>query len=168
MKVSLPCGWLTRAGYQNHHPFDLALHRFLWDSSRCCRSSGYGWLDGGCLILCDAFVKWGNGALYPGGIVRKAKTGDSFLDHAFAFIESSDSQSRILIDGDGLQSSEVMRRKFSGMTYSKVQELVYSDCSRLAVSIPRNPSLSARIALSLEKAFGPFSVELLRVQTHGL
>lgn len=152
-------GRITPGGYRNHHPFGRALKHFLL-ASRECWLPKYGWLDGGCLILCDALVEWGQGGIFPGGTLRLTGWGAAILDHAFAYARFTDAAC-VLMDGDGLQSEEGMRKKMRVLEHCNVDALRLEDCSKSAIGIPRDRKKSKAIAEGLLQEFGPYHPRLL-------
>jgi|GEM_PF-3667829 len=149
---------VTRRGFRNHHPFGVALRRFLLSRKALALLPDCGWLDGGCLVLSDALVRWSGGTLRPGGTLR-AKEDRLFLDHAFAWIVVDGAP--CILDGDGLQSEYALRRKLELLEHAPPLEVRYSDCSGLAVGILRDSAASDRLATLLERRFGPFTPGLI-------
>ena len=123
----------------------------------------YGWMDGGCLILTQALVSWGEGAIKAGGALRVSPRGKSFLDHAFAHALNPVSLMRVLIDGDGLQSERFMIKKLRPLAPSTCHYLSFTDCSKYAVGVPKNRAVSQYILTRLRADLGPFSARNLFV-----
>ena len=160
MPPSSSWGRMTRAGYRNSHPFGQRLRRFLHDNRQFkLLPPDVDWVQGGCLLLAEGLTLWGEGALRSGGTVRLHARGQPYLDHAFAY--SLAVVNSVLIDGDGLADEASMRRKLERSFHVSNFDVRYVDCADLAIGIYRDASISAAIADSLRREFGPFTAELL-------
>lgn len=149
---------VRRSGFINHVPFGRALRRFLLSREPLALLPECGWLDGGCLVLRDALVTWGQGALHPGATLRS--NGERlFVDHGFTWLELGGR--RVIVDGDGVQDEHGLRRKLELLEHIRPEAVQYADCSAFVVGILRDPSLSDRLAHLLEKRFGQFRPHLL-------
>ncbi len=114
----------------------------------------YGWLDGGCLVLSDALVLWGQGILKPGGVLRCPTGKSPYLDHAFAYHEDFEEGSCVLVDGDGFQTPHRMLNKIRTLTHDANEALYFSPCHALAKGVPANLKQSRLIAKTLEQLLG--------------
>jgi hypothetical protein len=160
MPSSSSWGRMTRAGYRNSHPFGQRLRRFLHDNRQFkLLPPDVEWVQGGCLLLAEGLTLWGEGALRSGGTVRFHPRGQPYLDHAFAY--SPAVVNSVLIDGDGLADEAAMRDKLEQSFSVSKFDVRYADCADLAVGIYRDAGISAAIAASLTREFGPFNAELL-------
>lgn len=155
-------GAVTRTGYRNYHPLGQALKRALARPAVRGLLPGYGWLDGGCLQLTDALVRWSGGGLEPGGALRRLSSGSPFLDHAFAFCRLADG-TPVLWDGDGLHDEALFREKLRRREGAPWRQLAYRDCAREAYGIPRHRATSPAIAAALAEALGPYDPACLAV-----
>ena len=126
----------------------LATHQYGWFIER----HGFGFTDGGCGILADAFVAWSGGALRLHAIDRMRPGGTcagTGPDHLVA------GDGSLFVDRDGLaQAAELVAR------YSAV-ELRGDPCRLLPYpggfgrrGIPASSSSAARIAAALTRRFG--------------
>lgn len=84
----------------NVHPLGAHLVDVLWAEEALDLLPGYGWLDGGCLVLCCALQQWSGGVLSPCAWVRNTSDGDQRIDH-WAVSTQIESE-HLFLDGDGL------------------------------------------------------------------
>lgn len=144
--------------FRNHHPFGKALRRFLNSGEPIALLPGCGWVDGGCFILREALILWSNDELNPGATLRRR--GDRlYVDHGFAWIDVG--AGRVLVDGDGLQDEEGLRRKLEHLEGVRLPEVRYARCTEHAVGIPVDVARSKALAELLRRRFGAFHVRLI-------
>ncbi|WP_323025767.1 hypothetical protein [Castellaniella sp.] len=91
---------------QNLHPFGQDLLVFLQEDRQVRILPGYGWMDGGCLVLAAALRAWSQGRLGIAAWMREcAQTDDGLLvDHYAATVLDEDVF--LLLDADGLGTVE--------------------------------------------------------------
>lgn len=141
-----------------YRPFGLKLRRFLWSQPCLALLPECGWLDGGCLILRDALVQWGNGYLHPGASHRTHRS-ITFVDHGFAWLDVMGH--RLFIDGDGIQEESAFKEKLAVLQQHPTVDLRFDTSTERVVGIPVDPDASRTLAQLLSRRLGGFSPSLL-------
>lgn len=127
------------------------------------RGKDFGWMDGGCQILADAMVTWGQGALIYGAILS-ARQDTWRISHVFV----RDRNTGLAIDGDGASASEdeLLGRLllFRGEDAPIYRIGFYSRADAINEGkIERSLDISRVLVSGLIHEFGTYSSEMFQV-----
>lgn len=103
-------------------------------------------------------MRWSAGALHAGAALR-LDLGKPYVDHGFAW--AGVDGTRVIIDGDGLQSEVGLLEKLAKLESDHSRGVRYDECHELVVGILTDEELSTRLSWLLTRRFGRFTPHLL-------